>query len=481
MPVLRKPPMNSPLYKPFAVPGGFFKVLKGLVAVTVFVTLSLSLTACGGKLVTDIAETKAAPAPPPPPPPPSVPTWLGNPSRNFYGAGPWSDRPTEVLWEFETKLTSGPLHKLGWGGSSWPGQPSVVGKRVYFGSADSYLYCFDTETGALVWSFKTGDSLKATPTVVDDRIIVSGLDHHIYCLNRHDGSLIWKYKTGFEVDGSVAAIDGRLYFGSEDGFFYCLNLEDGALVYKTERLGSMEGSCSVVDNRIYVGTEQGDLYCLNAGDGSTIWKSRIGADSDSTPAVVKGRVYTAAEDGFVYSFDQITGAQIWKFKADGGLSRNFKERSGFWASPIVHDDRIYIGSNNGIMYCLTADKGELVWQHLVRAPIWGTAPVVDGRVVFGDKVGMDVHALQPKTASVCGNCRLAKILTPRLLCSMVEFTSAPSMASSSRWVQRKATPLRLQSLLCPSRLPDSSALPLPFFHLPLVHACVTDLFGRQHH
>jgi outer membrane protein assembly factor BamB len=39
------------------------------------------------------------------------------------------------------------------------------------------------------------------------------------------------------------------------------------------------------------------------------------------------------------------------------------------------------------MYCLTADKGEMVWQHLVRAPIWGTAPVVDGRVVFGDKSG----------------------------------------------------------------------------------------------
>ena len=226
--------MNSPPNKPFAFRGGF---LTGLLAVTVLVTLSLSLSACGGKLVTEtIAETKAAP---PPPPPPSVPTWLGNPSRNFHGAGPWSDRPTEVLWEFETKLTSGPLHKMGWGGSSWPGQPSVVGKRVYFGSADSYLYCFDTETGTLIWSFKTGDSLKATPTVVDDRIIASGLDNYIYCLNRHDGSLIWKYKTGFEVDGSVAAIDGRLYFGSEDGFFYCLNLDR-----KSTRLNSSHSSPS---------------------------------------------------------------------------------------------------------------------------------------------------------------------------------------------------------------------------------------------
>ena len=71
----------------------------------------------------------------------------------------------------------------------------------------------------------------------------------------------------------------------------------------------------------------------------------------------------------------------------GRVEQNFKERSGFWASPIVVKGRIYIGSNNGYMYCLTADKGALVWQQLARAPIWGTAPVVDDRVVFGDKSG----------------------------------------------------------------------------------------------
>ena len=39
------------------------------------------------------------------------------------------------------------------------------------------------------------------------------------------------------------------------------------------------------------------------------------------------------------------------------------------------------------MYCLSADKGELIWKRLMRAAIWGTSPVVNGRVVFGDKSG----------------------------------------------------------------------------------------------
>jgi len=345
----------------------------------------LLLSSCAGKIV---SETEAKPASPPAEKPATtLPAWLGNSSRNFYGTGPWSADPLEVVWSFETTGISGRLHKDPWGGSSWPGQPSVDERHVYFGSADGRLYCLDVRDGSLVWRFQTEDSLKATPTIVGDRLIASGLDHYIYCINKNDGSLIWKFKTGFEVDCSSAVIDGRVYFGGEDGFFYCLNLEDGTLVYKTEWLGSMEGSFSAVGRRIYIGTEQGSLFCLNMADGSTIWKARIGADSDSTPAVANGLVYTAAENGFVYCFRQTDGEPVWKFRAARATGRNHDERTGFWASPIVANGRVHIGSSNGTMYCLTADKGEVVWQFKAHGAIWGTAPLVDGRLVFGDKAG----------------------------------------------------------------------------------------------
>ena len=231
--------------------------------------LALLLSACGTSVVSKTGvesgtkdPAKAVVA--------SLPYWLGNPQRNFYGSGPWAPGPLEIVWEFKTDSISGRLHPDPWGGTSWPGQPSVDGNRVYFPSADGNVYCINTEDGSVIWKFKAKDSFKATPTVVGDRIIASGLDHHIYCLSKSDGALLWDFETGFEVDGSAAVIDGRIYFGSEDGFFYCLNLADGSLVYKTGRLGSMEGSCTAVDGKIYVGTEQGDLYCLNQTDGATM-------------------------------------------------------------------------------------------------------------------------------------------------------------------------------------------------------------------
>src|SRR5687768_5202923 len=122
----------------------------GALILIVLAIFPVSIASCGGNLVKETsAETKAPAAPALPPA--SIPTWLGNYSRNFYGTGPWADAPSEILWEFETKLSKGRMHKDPWGGSSWPGQPSLDAERVYFGSADSYLYCLNRKDGSLIW------------------------------------------------------------------------------------------------------------------------------------------------------------------------------------------------------------------------------------------------------------------------------------------------------------------------------------------
>src|ERR1044071_481274 len=121
----------------------------------------------------------------------SFPVWLGNAHRNFYGTGPLQDGPLEIVWQRETELMSGALHPDPWGGTSWPGQPSFDGKRVYFPSADGNIYCLNAEDGSTIWRFKGKDSFKSTPTLAGDRVIASGLDHHVYCLNAQDGSLVW--------------------------------------------------------------------------------------------------------------------------------------------------------------------------------------------------------------------------------------------------------------------------------------------------
>jgi outer membrane protein assembly factor BamB len=384
---------------------------------TVMLAFGLLFSACGKTTKAEAEPSSTRLEELKKPAPAALPMWLGNPERNFFGTGPWSDKPLEVAWNFKTGSVRGPLHPDPWGGSGWPGQVAVVGDRVYFQSADSYIYCLSRSDGSVIWKFQTTDCAKSAPSVSGDRLVVGNLDHYVYCLNTNDGSLVWKYQTGFETDSSSAIIGDRVYVGGEDHYYYCFNLADGKIIFKTQLNGSMEGGTTIVDGRIYADTKAGGLYCLNADDGKIIWTASLGWKSTSTPAVVNNFVYTATVNGYVFCFNKETGELIWKFNGNAGGGGG--ETNGFWASPIVLKNRIYIGSNNGYLCCLT-DDGELVWRYKSHGPIWGTSPVVEGRVVFGDKAGW-VHLISAEDGKQISEIKIGDNVdaTPAVLDSRI--------------------------------------------------------------
>lgn len=62
-------------------------------------------------------------------------------------------------------------------------------------------------------------------------------------------------------------------------------------------------------------------------------------------------------------------------------SQNIK--NAIYSSPIVDKNKIYLGDDSGIFYCLSANNGEIIWQYQTGNRIVGTAAVAKGVVVFG--------------------------------------------------------------------------------------------------
>lgn len=70
-------------------------------------------------------------------------------------------------------------------------------------------------------------------------------------------------------------------------------------------------------------------------------------------AVVGQRVFFGSSvDHQIRCVDLATGTQVWTFFTEGAVR----------LAPTVYDDKVYAGSDDGYVYCLTADTGELVWK-----------------------------------------------------------------------------------------------------------------------
>ena len=136
-----------------------------------------------------------------------------------------------------------------------------MGGKVYIGSYDDHIYCFDANTGQLIWKYGTG-SVYASPAVFDDRVYVGSLDLYLYCFNADTGDLIWRYKTDERIFSSPAVADDKVYFRSRDFYIYCLDADTGELIWRYKTGSYVQSSPAVAYGKLYVGSRDGNIYCF---------------------------------------------------------------------------------------------------------------------------------------------------------------------------------------------------------------------------
>jgi outer membrane protein assembly factor BamB len=63
--------------------------------------------------------------------------------------------------------------------------------------------------------------------------------------------------------------------------------------------------------------------------------------------------FASSADDKVYALDSKTGRQQWTFFTEGPVR----------LAPCVSNDKVYVASDDGYVYCLSANDGSLVWKH----------------------------------------------------------------------------------------------------------------------
>jgi outer membrane protein assembly factor BamB len=250
--------------------------------------------------------------------------------------------------------------------------PAVADGKVYISASDGRVYCLNAATGALIWSYKTGNDARS-PAVADGRVYVGSWDDKVYCLDAVTGASLWNHTTGGAVVSSPAVADGRVYVGSQDGKVYCLNAVTGASIWNYATGGKVYSSPAVVEGKVYVGSEDGNLYCLNAVDGAFNWSYTTGSDVDSSPAVVADRVYVGSDDTKVYCVNASAGTHIWNCTTGDHVQ----------SSPAVADGKVFVGSLDNKVYCLNAENGTFIWNYTTGSDVYSSPAVADGKVYVG--------------------------------------------------------------------------------------------------
>lgn len=270
--------------------------------------------------------------------------------------------------------------------------PAVSNGTVYFGSGDGTVYALDAGTGAVRWTFQTGDVVHASPAVADGLVFIGSWDTYFYALDATTGLEKWKVKTGEDpafhnqigIQSSAAVSNGIVYFGCRDSKLYALDARTGDTKWIVDNKGSwVIGSPAVAGGTVYFTTSDSGLFhAVDARSGSELLSLSFKWPMFSSPAVAGNLVYIGSHEGKLLAIDVAARKPAWIFQtdasrqngpaltaADGTPNYGAAMPSMFFddvvsgvqrmlgvgamlSSPVVVDDTIYVGSADGFLYAI---------------------------------------------------------------------------------------------------------------------------------
>lgn len=353
----------------------------------------------------------------------------------------FDEKTGEFLWQLVVpKLASGKVND--WENLGLLSSPCVEGNRVYLVTSRCEVVCLDTEGMAngndgpfmdeaqyvagpgkpkatigpkdadIIWRYDMMDELGVFPhnasncsvLIVGDRIYVctsNGQDWthsnipspnspSFIALDKKTGQLVGEDDAqigphifhGEWSSPSAGVVNGKqlVFWGSGNGFCYAFDaqpVKEGDTSYlKT----AWKFDCNPPERW---GTDAGHKYPGAEGP----------SEVNATPVFYKNRIYVAVgqdpEHGegvgiltcidATKSGDVTKGAKIWSYDQI--------HRSLSTVSIDPDTGLLFVGDFSGFVHCLDAETGKLYWTHDMKAHIWGSTLVADGKVYLGDEDG----------------------------------------------------------------------------------------------
>ena len=157
--------------------------------------------------------------------------------------------PVVPAWPFERRLQFDVCY-----------EPVIVGNSLFIGSPnDGSVTAYDTETGDQKWKFYTNGPVRFAPVVWKGKLYVASDDGRVYCLDSSSGSVRWTFRAApggrpdlhhlgnnrlvsfWPVRGGPVIANGTLYFGSGiwptmGTFVYAVDPETGKEIWSNARL-----------------------------------------------------------------------------------------------------------------------------------------------------------------------------------------------------------------------------------------------------
>ena len=323
----------------------------------------------------------------------------------------WEEGSDAIQWKT-------PIHGKGWS------SPVVKDGQVWMATAPEdghamYAVCVELDSGKIIHDIKlfdvedpqfchpTNSYASCTPFLEEGRAYLHFGQYGTACVNSKTGEVIWKQEglkcDDFRGPASSPVVHGDLVFLNFDGvdvqFVVALDKNTGKVVWNTDR--NIDYGTDVGDRKKAYGTPsiiefkgRQELISPSAAEtiayapltGEILWRVKHGGmNAAAKPLFGHDLLYISAGSGNSSmiavrpggSGDVTDSHVVWS------VGKSVPKRS----SQLLIKNRIYMTDDSGVISCLKASDGGVVWQKRLRGDFWSSPIAADNHIYFSNKAG----------------------------------------------------------------------------------------------
>ena len=348
--------------------------------------------------------------------------------RGAEGTGHATARNLPDRWsEKENIVWKTAIHDRGWS------SPVIYGNQIWLTTASKdgrqlFALCLDRQTGQIIRDLKLfevatpqyahpfNSYASPTPVIEDGRVYITFGSPGTACIDTKSFRVIWQRAdiecNHFRGAGSSPIIFRNLllmhYDGSDHQFAIALDKRTGRTVWQTRRtvdfrdlnekgVPAAEGDYRKAFATPHVATINGRLEMISLGSraaygydpltGRELWRveEHEQFSASTRPVLGHGMIFfpTGFSVGQLFAVKtggsgNITGSHVaWRYKR--GVSNK--------PSILLIDDLIYMIGDTGILSCLEAKSGALVWMKRIGGEFSASPIYADGKIYLIDEAG----------------------------------------------------------------------------------------------
>ncbi len=316
--------------------------------------------------------------------------------------------------------------------------PVSDGENIYAFFGKSGVHAFDLN-GNKLWEAEVGresDPTKwgssSSPIVHNDIVIItaSAESQSIIGLDKNSGEELWRQE--------AAGLDGMwgtpsLVKVSEErtdvvmcvaGELWGLNPENGELRWYADAMGSRHAYTSVIADgkRVYAfnGADSGSVAIDIGGEGdisetNTVWSGKPASASFASPVRHNDKIYVVAEN-MITQVDATSGEKLNRIRLKGVMRASGRFGALDYASPVVVGDNMFYLNSRGQMFVVSlGDEMALVTVNRVTTDserFRGTPALSNGRMILRSSAHVYCIADKGETAKPEDNALAKSEETP---------------------------------------------------------------------